>query len=233
MYECLQRFRGESAPAAPEMPAFRFAWTMKNANFLCDSQIYEGRFGRKARQWTPEQLMALYFAAKERSDKRHKAASAVIGAALDELEPDEKGKIRIYSFSDGRVREHMLRKDPDFGWGWSQSWLEFSKDKEKARDEKIGFLLENARAFELGEELVAKDAMRSWLHQNVWTAICNLIDRRLGEIFKEARIRDIPRIFTIGFGEHAMYVQLDATWRANGWKKFDTLGLVEHERIEI
>lgn len=214
---------------------FRFNWSMKNANFLYDEQMYEARFDRKARQWTPEQLMGLYFAAKERSDKRQKAITAVINTALEELTPDENGKIKLYNYTDdedGSIRVHTLRKDRDFGWGWSQDWLKFSNDKEKRRDEKIKFLLENERAFELGEKLVAKDAMRSWHHRHVWKAICDLIDRRLCEHFKKTKFGDMPHFFTIDFGGHAMYVEMDKNSNSS-WKKFNVRGLADDERIKI
>ena len=39
---------------------FRWRWTMKNANFLSDAQHFENTFGRKPKQWSPEQLISLY-----------------------------------------------------------------------------------------------------------------------------------------------------------------------------
>ena len=66
---------------------FRFRWEMKNANFLYDGllqnyDLYETRFGRKPKIWTPEQLMVLYKNSKERSEKRQKAISDVIYQVL-------------------------------------------------------------------------------------------------------------------------------------------------------
>ena len=51
---------------------FRLRWRMKNANFLGDTQHFELMFGRKPKQWSPEQLISLYQRALERSEERQK-----------------------------------------------------------------------------------------------------------------------------------------------------------------
>jgi hypothetical protein len=212
---------------------FRFRWSMKNANFLWERQLYEDRFGRKPKTWTPEQLMVLYKNAKERSVKRQKSISDVIYQAIENIKPNENGYVCLYTYAkDGDIIVHNLREDKDYGWGWSQSRLTFSKDEVKRRDEKINFLLENELAFELGEELNKRDRMRSSLHSYVMQAIREVVDTRLREEFKNTPFSEIPKIMTIDFGGTEFYAALD-TASTSSWRKFELLDQVKEKTIKI
>ena len=217
---------------------FRFRWEMKNANFLYDGllqnyDLYETRFGRKPKIWTPEQLMVLYKNSKERSKKRQKAISDVIYQAIENIKPNQNGFVCLYTYDkDGDIIVHNLREDKDYGWGWSQNRLTFSKDEVKCRDEKINFLLENELAFELGEELNKRDRMRSSIHSYVMQAIKEVVNTRLRQEFKKTPFGDIPKIMTIDFGGTEFYASLDTNSNSS-WRNFELLGQVKEKTIKI
>lgn len=211
---------------------FRFRWEMKNANFLY-GQFYETRFGRKPKIWTPEQLMVLYKNSKERSEKRQKAISDVIYQAIENIKPNQNGFVCLYTYDkDGDIFVHNIREDKDYGWGWSQNRLTFSKDELKCRDEKINFLLENELAFELGEELNIRDRMRSSMHSYVMQAIREVVNTRLREEFKKTPFGDIPKIMTIDFGGTEFYASLDTNSNSS-WRNFELLTQVKEKTIKI
>ena len=213
---------------------FRLRWRMKNANFLGDTQHFELTFGRKPKHWSPEQLISLYERALERSEERQKAISDTIYEAIEKIKPNEKGYVLLYTYdADGDITVHRLKEDREFGWGWSQDYLTFSKDKEERREEKINFLFENQLAFDLGEKLKWADRMRSNIHSHVMQAIREVVDRSLVERFKDTPFMKIPKMMTIDFGGTRFYVGLEESRYNSAWRKFEIIAKVEEENIKI
>ena len=65
--------------------------------------------------------------------------------------------------------------------------LTFSKDPVRGRDEKIEFILNNEKVFEMGEKYRQLDRMLSYLHYNIFDLLWYEVEEFLRKEFKEVK----------------------------------------------
>lgn len=204
-------------------------------NFL-RSWEFELKFNRDPKDWTFEDLMRLYHRAKERADNRRKAFSDMIDKTIEELEPDEKGYVKAYFYIGDQAYSYNLRKDATFGWCYSTEQVAFStKDAVLKRDQKVEFLLQNQKSFELGEELRRLEKMKSVFDRHVFGIIEEAVDAKLCARFKNVKNHQVPRVIKIDLGGEIYYAALTKESRNSGydWKSFEILGKAEEEVIML
>lgn len=197
---------------------------------------FELKFGRDPKEWTFDKLMSLYHSAKERADKRRKAFSDMIEKTIEELVPDEQGYVKAYFYIDEKAYSYNLRKDAGFGWCYSKGKVAFAaKDAVLKRDQKVEFLLENQKRFELGEELRRLEKMKSSFDRHVFGIIEEAVDEKLCAIFKKTKNHLVPRVIKIDLGGEIYYAALTKESRNSGydWKSFEILGKAEEEAIML
>jgi len=197
---------------------------------------FELKFDRAPKEWSFEQLMSLYHKAKERADKRRNDFSEMIDKTIEELEPDEQGYVKAYFYIGDQAYSYSLRKDAEFGWCYSTGQVCFStKDQILKRDQKVEFLLENQKRFELGEELRKAEKMKSSFDRHVFGIIEEAVNEKLCARFKNTKNYLVPRVIKIELGGEIYYAALTKESRNSGydWKHFEILGKHEEEVIML
>ena len=203
---------------------------------------FECKFDRDPKMWSFKQLMDLYVRAKERADRRRKEFSEFIDNIIKEVEPNdsmnpsEKGYIEVYFDRDGITCKYSIRKDDHFGWAFSTDRVSFSvKDIVLAREQKINFLLNNKRKFELGEELRRLEKMKSMFDRHVFHIIEEAVNEKLCEKFKKVKNHLVPKVIKVDLGGNIYYAALTKDSRNSGydWKCFEILGPEHNDIIEL
>jgi hypothetical protein len=195
---------------------------------------FEFKFNRDPKTWSFKQLHDLYLRAKERGDKRRKDFSEFIDKIINELEPSDKGYYQVYFDREGTTSMYSIRKDEHFGWAYSTD-IAFSKEPVLAREEKIDFLLNNEKKFELGEELRRLENMKSVFDRHVFGIIEQAVDEKLCEKFKKVKNHLVPKVIKVNLGGTVYYAALDKDSRSSGydWKSFEILGKEQSDIIEL
>jgi hypothetical protein len=210
-------------------------------NFLKRWQ-FECKFDRDPKMWSFKQLMDLYVRAKERADRRRKEFSDFIYKIVEEFEPNhstkpgESGSIEVYFDRDGITCKYSIRKDEHFGWAYSTDRVSFSiKDIVLAREQKINFLIDNKRKFELGEELKRLEKMKSVFDRHVFGIIEEAVNEKLCENFKKVKNHLIPKVIKVDLGGKIYYAALTKDSRNSGydWKSFEILGPEYNDIIKL
>jgi len=206
----------------------------QRANFLRKWE-FEIRFGRDPKHWSFENLRELYERAKERSEKRRKDFQECIDRILSEIEPDGNGEIRVYFEQGESTRYYAIRKDREYGWCYSMNNVYFSSDRVAGRNEKIELLLAKGRQFEMGEELLRLEKMKSGFDHRIFHIIEDAANERLKEIFKGTPNHMIPKILKVDLGGKVYYAALTEQARGSGqsWKEFKIVGSEEEETIKL
>jgi hypothetical protein len=205
-------------------------------NFLRRWQ-FECKFNRNPKTWSFKELHELYLRAKERADRRRKDFSEFIDKIIndDSMDTSEKA-IEIYFDRDGIAWKYSIRKDDHFGWAYSTDRVSFSvKDIVLAREQKINFILNNKRKFELGEELRRLEKMKSVFDRHVFGIIEEAVNEKLCEKFKKVKNHLIPKVIKADLGGTIYYVALTKDSRQSGydWKSFEILGQEHNDIIEL
>jgi hypothetical protein len=203
-------------------------------NFLRRWQ-FECKFDRDPKTWSFKELHDLYIRAKERADRRRKEFSEFIDKIINEVEPNEKGEHHVYLERENGTYMYSIRKDENFGWSYSTNYVTFSKDVVEAREEKIDFLLNNQRKFELGEKLRKLDKMKSVFDRHVFGIIEEALNEKLCEKFKKVKNHLVPKVIKVDLGGTVYYAALDRDSRNSGydWKSFEILGQEQSDIIEL
>ena len=196
---------------------------------------FECKFDRDPKTWSFKQLHDLYTRAKERADKRRKEFSEFIDNIISELEPNDKGYYQVYFDREGTTSMYSIRKDDHFSWAYSTDRVTFSKDVVAGREEKIDFLLNNERKFELGEELRRLEKMKSVFDRHVFHIIEEAVNEKLCEKFKKIKNHLIPKVIKVDLGGNIYYAALTKDSRNSGydWKSFEILGPEHNDIIEL
>ena len=191
------------------------------------SYEFELKFGRSPKQWSFKNLYDLYIRAKERSEKRQKDLSKIIKKICDEIEPSSNGRINVFYYHGDNVNYFSINKDIDYGWSYSTNTVNFTNDnKVKNREDKIDFLLNNERKFELGEEMYRLERLRSYLHLHVFQIIETSVNEQLCEKFKNVKNHLVPKVLKVDIGGNLFYVTLDKDSKnsMSNYKSFEILG---------
>ena len=196
---------------------------------------FELKFDRDPKEWSFDQLIDLYVRAKERADRRRKEFGDFINMIINELEPNDKGYYQVYFDREGTTSMYSIRKDDHFGWAYSTDRVAFSKEPVLAREEKIDFLLNNEKKFELGEELRRLEKMKSVFDRHVFYIIEEAVNDKLCERFKKVKNHLVPKVIKVDLGGRIYNVALTKDSRSSGydWKKFEILGEEHNEVIKL
>lgn len=202
-----------------------------------DKQFYESyffreRFNREPKLWTLEKLHSLYLLAKERSDKRRKAFSEHVDHIIKEVELDQ---IKVYFEEEDVTYVYRITKSFEFDWSYSGETLKWSSNGIEARDEKISFLLDNKRNFELGEEMRRLERFRSRFEHRVFRHISDKVDKILCEKFKDVKNYHLPKVLKVNIAGYIYLVQLTSESRNSGYnyKKFEIIEIENNEIINL
>jgi hypothetical protein len=195
-----------------------------------ESQLFEYRFKRKPRQWSLEEVQDLWERSSERGRKRQSMISKVYDKVINEIPKDKNGEKVVYYTENDKVYKWSFRYTSEFkSWGYSTSRVEFSKDKSKARDEKIEFILSNDRAFELGQEFRDIQKFRTKLEYRVKHIFTDMIEDKLKSEYKD---KFPPDITVVKVGDRKYYFAVDDQQRYS-YLKFHFKGLVSNKEIEL
>jgi hypothetical protein len=204
---------------------------MNDLNFY-ESYFFRERFNREPKLWTLEKLHSLYLLAKERSDKRRKAFSEHVDHIIKEVELDQ---IKVYFEEEDVTYVYRITKSFEFDWSYSVETLKWSSNDVEARDEKISFLLDNKRNFELGEEMKRLERFRSRFEHRVFRHISDKVDKILCEKFKDVKNYHLPKILKVNIAGFIYLVQLteEARNSSYSYKKFEIIEIENNEIINL
>ena len=204
-----------------------------------ESYFFRERFNREPKLRSLEKLHSLYLLANERSRNRRKEFSDYVNFIIKEVEP-EKTKygenIKIYFEERDETYIFKITKSDEWDWSYSTDSLKWSSNEVEARDEKISFLLDNKRNFELGQEMRRLEKFRSRLEYRVFRHITNKVNDALCEKFKEVKNYSIARILKVNIGGYIYLVQLTEDSRNSsysGYKKFEIIEIENNEIINL
>jgi len=205
-----------------------------NYNFLY-SNSFERKFNRKPKEWTIEQIHALYEKAKERSNKRWKSRSEFIKEIVDKIPKNSKDEHVIYYYhpkDNNNIYYYTFKYNSEYrSHSIGQGRVEFSKDIVAGRQEKLDFILSHDESFELGQEYYKLDKMCSYLEYRVMKILWMLIEDKLRVHFKKTDT--LPKsVFIIDIGTKKYYVKVDDQHRF-GYMTFHLGGEYTDEIIKI
>jgi len=203
-----------------------------NDKHFYESYFFRERFNREPKLWTLEKLHSLYLLAKERSDKRRKAFSEHVDHIIKEVKLDQ---IKVYFEEEDVTYVYRITKSFEFDWSYSGETLKWSSNDIEARDEKISFLLDNKRNFELGEEMRRLERFRSRFEHRVFRHISEKVDKILCEKFKDVKNYHLPKVLKVNIVGYIYLVQLTEDARNSGYnyKKFEIIEIENNEIINL
>lgn len=201
------------------------------------SDLFEYRFKRKCKEWTIEDVHALWLKACERTEKRKAVSRELYDRIVEEMAPGHKKNFKIYQ-DDPEVDytyEYSFRWDDGWnGYGVSSNTVKFSDDTKIARDEKIDFLIANEKAYKWGRLYSQDQKNRPKFHFIVMEVLFKMIENKLREHFKNSD--DTPKpIFKIAISDKQYYIIAsgDGLHFKNNYVKFEFGGEVEENEIKL
>ena len=195
-----------------------------------EKELFSYRFKREPKSWTLEEIQDLWERSRIRGKKRQSMVSKVYDKIVNEIPKNENRKKVIYYTENDKVYKYEFSYTPQFkSWGYSTGRVEFSKDKSKARDEKIQFILSNDRAFELGREFRDIQKYRTRLEYRVKQIFVNLIEDKLKKVYKD---KFPPDITVVKVGDQKYYFAVDNQHRYD-YLQFHFKGLAVDNTIEL
>jgi len=195
-----------------------------------EKELFKYRFKRDPKIWTLEQIQILWTKTIERNSERQKLVSNVYDKIINDIPENSMGYKVIYYHDGEDVMKYEFGFNHQFkSWSYSYSRVEFSKDKSKARDEKIELLLSNDRAFELGKEWKDIQKYRSKYHFRVAKIFTSMIEDKLKERYKG---KFPPDITVVKVGDKKYYFAVDDQHRYD-YLKFHFKGEVLDNIIEL
>lgn len=197
-----------------------------------DSIWFEKRFKRKAKKWSIEEIHDLYLKCVERNRIRKSILSEVTEYVVNQV-PQENGERKVYAHNKrGDILVYTIRYVSDFkSYGTSTDFLKFSNDKVKSREEKIDFIINNEKLFEIGEQYRKAYNNVSMLEQVVFKYLWKIVENKLRIEFKDVKYGP-PDVFTISIGGKKYYVKSSEQHRY-GYMVFHFGGEVKENVIEI
>lgn len=203
-----------------------------------ESYFFRERFNREPKLWSLEKLHSLYLLAKERSEKRRKDFSDHVERIIEEVKPEKdnhREDIKVYFEEDNETYVYKISKSLEWNWCYSSDSLKWSSNNVEARNEKINFLLDNKRNFELGQEMRRLEKFRSRFEWRVFRHITNKVDQALCEKFKSVKNYNMPKILKVNIAGYIYLVQLndDARNSNYSYKKFEIIEIENNEIINL
>ena len=210
---------------------------MNDLNFY-ESYFFRERFNREPKVWSLEKLHSLYLLAKERSEKRRKDFSDHVERIIEEVKPETdnyREEIKVYFEEDNETYVYKITKSLEWNWSYSNDTLKWSSNNVEARNEKINFLLDNKRNFELGQEMRRLEKFRSRFGWRVFRHITNKVDQALCEKFKNVKNYNMSKILKVNIAGYIYLVQLteEARNSSYSYKKFEIIEIENNEIINL
>ena len=210
---------------------------MNDLNFY-ESYFFRERFNREPKVWSLEKLHSLYLLAKERSSKRRKEFSDHVERIIEEVNPEPdnyREEIKVYFEENNSTYVFKITKSLEWSWSYSNDTLKWSSNNVEARNEKINFLLDNKRNFELGEEMRRLERLRSRFEHRVFRHITNRVDKALCEKFKNVKNFNMPKIIKVNIAGFIYLVQLteEARNSSYSYKKFEIIEVENNKIINL
>lgn len=200
-----------------------------------NNKWFEDKFNRKPKEWSIEQIHALYERAKKRSNKRWKTKSDFIKEIVSKIPKNNKGEHVIYFYNPkdkNNIYQYNFKYNNDYkSYSIGRDRVEFSKDIVAGRQEKLDFILSHDDSFELGQKYHDLDKMCSYLEHRVMRILWMLVEDKLRDHFKKTDT--LPKsVFIIDIGPKKYYVKIDDQHRF-GYMKFHLGGEYTDEIIKI
>jgi hypothetical protein len=128
---------------------------------------------------------------------------------------------RIFKYRFTLANAYFRSRDVD-SYGVNTDTLDFSKDPVQARNEKIEFILNNEKGFEMGEKYRQLDKMLSYLHYNIFDLLWYEVEEFLRKKFKDIKyFRE--DVIKINISDKIYYAQIDPQHRFQ-YKEFHFRG---------
>lgn len=195
---------------------------MAKLNFQ-QEELFKFRFKREPKKWTIEDVHELWLRTLTRADEVRSVITSIRKKITKEIKPNERGQYIVYCDSGfyGRTEKIEFSWHNDWrSYGISRDLLEFSKDIKLARQEKIDFLIQNERAFELGSEYNEACKYQSNINYKVGHILNEMVQDKLRKYFKDIDSNP-PKVLTIKIGDYEYYVKSDEQHRYGNYLVFD------------
>ena len=165
------------------------------------------RFKRPQKEWSVVDMHRLYIRALERSNKRQKEFSEHLDKIMEEI---PASKDNNYG-RDGHRKVYYIQKVKDIEYthsyslsymreyktiGFSRDTINFSKMN---RIEKCEFVLNNEKAFELGQKMFELEKLKSYLHGVVFREIKEIVEEKIRNDYKDEVIPNILSLEIDGY----------------------------------
>lgn len=195
---------------------------MIKANYR-NPEYFKYKYKRDPKMWTIEQLHDIWIRLSERSEKRRQKLLEYQDEIIKQITPNDRGERLIYFEANGRIFKYRFTRSRDVdSYGVSKDILDFSKDPVQARNEKIEFILNNEKVFEMGEKYRQLEKMLSYIHYNIFGLLWYEVEEFLRKEFKEVKYFKEDFI-KISIGNKVYYAQIDPQHRFQ-YKKFHFRG---------
>jgi hypothetical protein len=209
---------------------------MRYRDKIYNQGLFEFKFKRKPRLRSIDEIHELYLRAKERSDERWRLKLELQNLIVKEIPKNDNNEIIVY-FNNQRDPKNLyqftMRYNSDWkGYELSRNRVEFSKDIVAARSEKIHFILNNEKAFELGQKYYELHNMNSYLDHKVMSILWEIVENKLREHYKKLEENPNRDVFIIKMGSKKYFVQVDEQHRF-GYLKFHLKGEYCPDVLEI
>lgn len=195
---------------------------MFNVNYK-KSEIFKWKFRRDPKIWTIEQIHDVWLKLVDRSEKRKKDLLDYQNFIISKVPENDKGERIIFFEKDEFIYKYVFKYEDYYKSCFrSTDRLTFSKDPVRGRDEKIEFILNNEKVFEMGEKYRQLDRMLSYLHYNIFDLLWYEVEEFLRKEFKEVKYFK-EDVIKISIGNKIYYAQIDPQHRFQ-YKKFHFRG---------
>ncbi len=173
--------------------------------------IFFGKFKRKFKDWTIDELHDLWLRTCSRASIRQKEKSDFIDEVVKEIPKNDRGRHIIYFYHRNdkkNTHQYEISWNHDWkGYGISQNRVEL-----KTRDEKLTFILAKQREFELGQKYHHLDYMCTRAQYYVKDILWRMVEEKLQAKFKDSA-NTIPDIFILDIGSKKYFIELDSQHR--------------------
>jgi hypothetical protein len=177
-----------------------------NVNFQ-NSELFRYKFKREPKVWKISDVYNLWKQANVRAQKRMQTRQDYIDFLTKKIEPNKQGEIIIYYYSEKSnestdVSYYKFTKSYHWeGYGCSHNVLEL-----KSRKEVLDYLLNNDKAFEIGQEYHKLDRLTSRSHYKIWAILSRMVSDNLRAHFKEIGVAPAD-VFVVEIAGVQYYIQ--------------------------
>jgi hypothetical protein len=193
-------------------------------------ELYKFKFGRYPRERSIEDIQLIWINSIKRTKERRDRIINVINKIVKEIPEDKFDHKIVYYIDNNELYYFDFSRYISGNWHFSKRKFIFSEDKSISREEKINLILNNERAFQLGEEMRKSLIWETNYHELVGSVFIKIIGDKLKKYYKGNK--NIPNISIVKIGDIKYYFFAQ---KQNGFGtlRFKFMGEVTDEIITI